>query len=87
MGLGDAIIPTLLVVSANRFLTQTVIVADFVAVPALTTMVGTFIGFAVLMYFVSSGKPQAGLPFLNTGAILGFVAGVLLTGTEIVWGF
>jgi presenilin-like A22 family membrane protease len=30
------------------------------------------------------GKPQAGLPFLNTGAILGFFAGVLISGASIL---
>jgi len=29
----------------------------------------------LLLYFVMSGKPQAGLPPLNGGTILGFLAG------------
>ena len=29
----------------------------------------------VLLYFVTSGKPQAGLPPLNGGTILGILAG------------
>ena len=79
MGLGDAVIPTLLVVSANRFIEHD----GFVSTPALFTIIGTLVGFAGLMYVVSKGKPQAGLPFLNTGAILGFIAGVLISGTVI----
>lgn len=79
MGLGDAVIPTLLVISANRFLPHD----GWIAMPALFTMAGTFLGFAVLMYVVSKGNPQAGLPFLNTGAILGFVADILISGTAI----
>jgi len=79
MGLGDAVIPTLLVISASRFLEY----EGAISVPALFTMAGTFLGFAALMYVVSKGKPQAGLPFLNTGAILGFFAGVFISGTAI----
>ena len=79
MGLGDAVIPTLLVVSANRFIEHD----GFISTPALFTIFGTMVGFAGLMYVVSKGKPQAGLPFLNTGAILGFIAGVLISGTII----
>jgi len=40
-------------------------------------MLGTILGFGVLMLFVIKGKPQAGLPLLNTGAILGYVASSL----------
>jgi len=79
MGLGDAVIPTLLVISANHFLAHD----GFISVPALFTMAGTFLGFATLMYVVSKGNPQAGLPFLNTGAIFGFLAGVLISGTAV----
>lgn len=81
MGLGDAVIPTLLVVSANHFIEH----EGVLSMPALGTIVGTFVGFAALMYIVSRGKPQAGLPFLNTGAILGFAAGVLISGASISW--
>lgn len=79
MGLGDAVIPTLLVVSANHFIEHD----GLISMPSLFTMVGTFVGFAVLMYVVSRGNPQAGLPFLNTGAILGFAAGVLISGATV----
>lgn len=79
MGLGDAVIPTLLVVAANHFIEHD----GLVSMPSLFTMIGTFVGFAVLMYVVSKGNPQAGLPFLNTGAILGFAAGVLISGATV----
>lgn len=79
MGLGDAVIPTLLVISSNRFIEH----SGWISMPALYTMIGTFAGFAVLMYVVSRGNPQAGLPFLNTGAILGFAAGVLISGAAV----
>ncbi|MGF3522877.1 MAG: presenilin family intramembrane aspartyl protease, partial [Candidatus Bathyarchaeia archaeon] len=42
---------------------------------------GTLAGFAVLMMFVLKGKPQAGLPFLCPGAIIGYlVSSFILTG-------
>ena len=79
MGLGDAVIPTLLIVSSNHFLEHD----GPISIPSLFAMIGTLVGFAVLMYFVSKGKPQAGLPLLNTGTILGFVIGVVVSGTAI----
>ena len=83
MGLGDAIIPTILVVSANFFLVQkdpTISSLGFISYPALGAMIGTIIGFAVLSMLVMKGKPQAGLPFLNSGVIIGYIAGVLASG-------
>ncbi|TGC08916.1 presenilin family intramembrane aspartyl protease PSH [Methanolobus halotolerans] len=83
MGLGDAIMPTILVVSANIFLTDTYRIGGFINIPALGAMIGTIAGFAVLTILVMKGKPQAGLPFLNGGVILGYIAGVLIGGTPL----
>ena len=44
----------------------------------LFTMLGSLVGFFILMIFVLSGRPQAGLPLLNGGAILGYLFGALL---------
>jgi presenilin-like A22 family membrane protease len=77
MGLGDAVMPTLLVVSANVFMK-----GNFY--PILGAILGTLIGHAVLSILVMRGKPQAGLPFLNSGVILGFFAGVLISGASIL---
>jgi presenilin-like A22 family membrane protease len=55
-----------------------------VVLPAFLAAVGTLIGYAVLMVVVMGGKPQAGLPFLNTGAILGYVAGCLIAGISVI---
>ncbi len=86
MGLGDAVIPTVLVVSANTFMKTgyyTLPLVGAVNLPAIGTMLGIFLGFAILMGFVIKGKPQAGLPFLNGGAILGFVIGSLAAGSLV----
>jgi len=70
MGLGDAIIPAILAVSAYRY-------ASFAS--AIGSVAGTLAGYALLCTFAGRGKPHAGLPFLNSGAILGFLLGVLLS--------
>lgn len=80
MGLGDAVMPTILAVSANSFIQAPTI--GFVNIPAICTVLGTLISHAVLMYFVLKGKPQAGLPFLCTGAIVGFLVGCALSGVN-----
>ncbi len=87
MGLGDAVIPTIFVISANTFVDAgyyTLPLIGNVNLPAIGAMLGTLAGFAVLMGFVIKGKPQAGLPFLNGGVILGYVAGSLIAGSPVV---
>ena len=87
MGLGDAVMPTILVVSANVFITEGYMNLPLIGLlnmPALGAALGTIVGFAVLMAVVARGNPQAGLPFLNTGAILGYVAGCLAVGVSII---
>jgi len=79
MGLGDAVMPTLLVVSANVFMEN-----GGLSYPVLGAMLGTLAGHILLSILVMRGNPQAGLPFLNSGAILGFFAGVLLSGASIL---
>ena len=77
LGLGDAIIPTILVVSAYSSLP----VGGFLGInlPTIGAMLGTYLGFMALMT-TSRDKPQAGLPFLNSGVILGFLAGCAASG-------
>ncbi|HUW66808.1 MAG TPA: presenilin family intramembrane aspartyl protease PSH [Candidatus Nanoarchaeia archaeon] len=88
MGLGDAIMPTILVVSANVFYLQvSYIDLPLIGVlnyPALGAALGTIVGFCALMMLVAKGKPQAGLPFLNTGAILGYAIGCIAAGVPII---
>jgi presenilin-like A22 family membrane protease len=84
LGLGDAIIPTVLVISANwSFALPMIEIFGIGAnLPALGAMLGTCLGFAVLS-MTSRDKPQAGLPFLNGGAILGFLLAVLASGAAV----
>lgn len=79
MGLGDAVMPTILVVSAYVFVDQ----IGVIHYPVLGAIIGSIIGFFALGIFVMKGKPQAGLPFLNSGVILGYVAGCLLSGSPL----
>jgi len=80
MGLGDAVIPTVLVISANSFMSAPAI--GFINVPALGAAAGTIVGYVALMWFVLKGKPQAGLPFLNSGAIGGFLIASYIVGVK-----
>ena len=79
LGLGDAIIPTILVISANTTLPPGGILG--VNIPALGAMMGTYLGFILLMS-TSRDRPQAGLPFLNSGVMLGFLVGCALAGVS-----
>jgi presenilin-like A22 family membrane protease len=66
MGLGDIVMPGILVVATFH--------SPEGGLPiALSVMAGTLIGFLILMTFVMKGKPQAGLPCLCGGAILGYL--------------
>jgi len=71
MGLGDVIFPGMLVVSCVQY-----IAVDGLAV-GISALIGGLVGYLVLMGFVASGRPQAGLPLLNGGAILGYIIGGL----------
>jgi presenilin-like A22 family membrane protease len=87
MGLGDIIIPGVLITSAFYFLPTDPFgpMAGNLAV-ALGTMAGSLAGFAVLMRYVLRGNPQAGLPLLNGGAIIGYVAAYLVVFKDISLG-
>ncbi|MGB1365510.1 MAG: presenilin family intramembrane aspartyl protease PSH [Candidatus Poseidoniaceae archaeon] len=74
MGLGDVIFPGMLVLSTLQY-----VGGDNGFIMAMTTLVGSLVGYSILMYFVGKGQAQAGLPLLNGGAILGYIVGGLLT--------
>src|SRR5437773_2104915 len=68
-------------VSAFTFLTapgQSILGLEPNAFVAAGTVLGSLVGFFFLMRFVLKGNPQAGLPLLNGGALLGFVLTNLL---------
>jgi presenilin-like A22 family membrane protease len=79
IGMGDLIMPAILVVSANVFLKGAKL-GGIINLPALGAILGSVAGLLVLLHFVMSGKPQAGLPPINGGTILGFLVGLALMG-------
>lgn len=79
LGLGDAIIPSILVISASWSYPPEDILS--LNLPTLGAMIGTYAGFLLLMT-TSRDRPQAGLPFLNSGVILGFLIGCLAAGVQ-----
>ncbi|HWR64086.1 MAG TPA: presenilin family intramembrane aspartyl protease PSH [Candidatus Thermoplasmatota archaeon] len=81
MGLGDIVMPGILVVATYHNISNGLPVA-------LSVLGGTLIGFLVLMTFVLKGKPQAGLPLLCSGAILGYlISSYVFFGAFIGLGF
>lgn len=72
MGLGDVVMPGTLVVASFYNLTSGNLLV------ALSVMLGTLLGFVILTGLVIRGKPQAGLPCLCGGAILGYLVSSLL---------
>ncbi|MFC4437625.1 MULTISPECIES: presenilin family intramembrane aspartyl protease PSH [Natrialbaceae] len=86
IGLGDAVIPTILVASAAYFVDAGTLEVPGVAlnVPALGAILGTLAGLLVLMHMVLKGRPHAGLPLLNGGAIGGYLLGALASGLSLL---
>jgi len=86
IGLGDAIIPTVLVASVAFFVdagpTVSLLVVE-ASLPAVTAMVGTLLGLVVLLWLVTRGRAHAGLPLLNGGAIAGYLVGALASGLTL----
>jgi presenilin-like A22 family membrane protease len=88
IGLGDAVIPTVLVASAAFFAPASVPTVGalglVVPVTALGAMVGTFLGLALLLRMVLAGRAHAGLPLLNGGVIGGYLVGALVSGIPLL---
>ena len=72
MGLGDVIFPGMLVISCVNSITTSGLSVG------ISALIGGLVGYLVLMTYVASGRPQAGLPLLNGGAILGYIIGGLV---------
>lgn len=74
MGLGDVIFPGMLVLSAVTWLPSTELWGLTLALwVGIGSLIGGLVGYFVLMGYVAMGRPQAGLPLLNGGSILGFL--------------
>ncbi|MBJ23480.1 MAG: hypothetical protein CMB64_02305 [Euryarchaeota archaeon] len=80
MGLGDVIFPGILVISAITWLPEGTLILGIDATLwiGIITMIGGLCGYFVLMGFVALGKPQAGLPLLNSGSILGYLISTIM---------
>ncbi|MFB6124907.1 MAG: presenilin family intramembrane aspartyl protease PSH [Halanaeroarchaeum sp.] len=82
IGLGDAVMPSIMVASAGFFL-QTPTVFGVELAP-LGAIVGTVVGLIVLLWMVAKGRAHAGLPLLNGGAIGGYLVAALASGIPLV---
>jgi presenilin-like A22 family membrane protease len=71
MGLGDIVMPGILVTAIYNNISDGLLLS-------LSTILGTLVGFSILMIFVMKGKPQAGLPLLCGGAISGYIISSLI---------
>ncbi|WP_418282742.1 presenilin family intramembrane aspartyl protease PSH [Halorubrum sp. DTA98] len=85
IGLGDAVIPAVLVASAATFSPAPTLTVPLIELnlPALLAMGGTVAGLLVLMSWVMKGRAHAGLPLLNGGAIGGYLLGSVLAGVSL----
>jgi len=86
IGLGDAVIPGVLVASAAFFSPAPQFAVPIIELnlPALLALIGTLGGLLVLMRMVMKGRAHAGLPLLNGGAIAGYLLGSLLAGISLL---
>ncbi|MCI4356073.1 MAG: hypothetical protein L3K18_02865 [Thermoplasmata archaeon] len=80
MGLGDIVIPGTLVVSAFISLPSRAIALGIGGnlLAAVGALLGSLVGYALLIRLVNKGNAQAGLPFLNGGALAGYAVTYLL---------
>ncbi len=88
MGLGDIVIPGTLVASTFVWLPTVPAVFGIGGnlVVALAVLLGSLVGYGVLMRLVLGGNPQAGLPLLNGGAIAGYFLAYFLVFHSLTFG-
>ncbi|MFP3871629.1 MAG: presenilin family intramembrane aspartyl protease PSH [Candidatus Aenigmatarchaeota archaeon] len=87
IGLGDIIIPGILPVSASIYLEPLWIGGYYGPVlVAVGSTLGAMCGMIALTRFVLKGKPHAGLPLLNSGAILGYMLTYFLLYQDMTFG-
>jgi len=87
IGLGDAVMPTVLVASAATFVdagSAFTLLGVSASLPVLLAMAGTTVGLVILLWMVQQGRAHAGLPLLNGGAIAGYLLGALISGLTLV---
>jgi len=77
MGLGDVVMPGILVTAIYYNISNSLLLS-------IGTIIGILAGFIVLMIFVLKGKPQAGLPSLCGGAIIGYIISSLILYGQII---
>ena len=82
IGLGDAVIPTILVASATAFLETPTLLG--IEMASLGAIIGTLAGLLGLLWMVLKGRAHAGLPLLNGGSILGYLLGATAGGVSLV---
>ncbi|MCH2453668.1 MAG: hypothetical protein MK159_03525 [Halobacteriales archaeon] len=84
IGLGDLILPTIMVASAACFSEAPYIFLRMpISMPVVGSMVGTVGGLSILLWLVNKGRAHAGLPFLNGGAIIGYLVGSIVAGISL----
>jgi presenilin-like A22 family membrane protease len=85
LGVGDALIPGMLAVSASEYLDAPVLVDALNAnAPALGAVAGGLVGIAGLLYLVhSTDGMHAGLPPLNAGVLGGYLVGAVAAGIPV----
>jgi len=87
IGLGDLIIPGILPVAATLHLPAMTIGGHYAPnLVAIGSIVGAAVGMIVLTSFVLKGKPHAGLPLLNSGAIIGYMLSYFVIYQNLTFG-
>ncbi|MDO5844777.1 MAG: presenilin family intramembrane aspartyl protease PSH [Methanocorpusculum sp.] len=82
IGMGDMIMPSILVVSAQVYAGGSNVISVLgVSLPALGAFFGGILGLCLLMIPLSTGKPQPGLPWINGFAIAGFLICCAVSGS------
>lgn len=82
IGLGDAVIPGMLVTSAAVYgpIEPTIVGPLAISTLVVGAIVGTLLGLVGLFVLTTREKAHPGLPFLSSGAILGYLLGAAIGG-------
>jgi presenilin-like A22 family membrane protease len=82
IGLGDVILPSTLIVSASVYKCGGMLY--ILCPPVFLSILGSFIGLFILLMLVRMGGAHAGLPFLISGTLIGYVVGCVISGISII---